>query len=230
MSQYYDLTNDSSLNSVYIQNYMKALINVQKIQTDISVCSNPALFNVSGGIPYRDFHFLDNGSLTLPINGTISQHPVTTGSQYGSNNIRFDNSPSFQMMPSSSNCNAFNNTSDIDKTIDTSANWILDNSNGLVDYIYYEYNQAYADVSNHLKPGKVQYLPTDISYNLIDIDASYQNIVSVRNHLDNQMQNLYNVKGSIPYLFMQQYDSTLFTTMLWTILGIILLYYLFLKL
>ena len=61
------------------------------------------------------------------------------------------------------------------------------------------------------------------------IQASYSQMIQLRNKLDLQLQQLMN-KGSISAQNKLQLDSTVYTTVLWTVLATSVLYYVFIKL
>jgi hypothetical protein len=61
------------------------------------------------------------------------------------------------------------------------------------------------------------------------IQASYNQMIQLRNKLDLQLQQLMN-KGSISAENKLQLDSTVYTTVLWTVLATSVLYYVFIKL
>jgi len=61
-------------------------------------------------------------------------------------------------------------------------------------------------------------------------DASYSTLTDLRSNLDLKLQALYNKQNSIPQLYNQQFDSTIYTGVLWTVLATTLIYYVFIKL
>jgi hypothetical protein len=62
-----------------------------------------------------------------------------------------------------------------------------------------------------------------------EIQASYSQMIQLRNKLDVQLQQLMN-KGSMSAENKLQLDSTVYTTVLWTVLATSVLYYVFIKL
>ena len=63
-----------------------------------------------------------------------------------------------------------------------------------------------------------------------EFDASYQQMTQLRSKLDLKLQELYNKQNSIPQLYSQQLDSTVYSGILWTVLATTLIYYVFIKL
>ena len=58
---------------------------------------------------------------------------------------------------------------------------------------------------------------------------NYNTLLTLRNELDNKLQELYSLNGSIPMLYQEERDSAVYATILWTILASCLLYYLLTK-
>jgi hypothetical protein len=242
-----NVTNNDQVN-VLIQNYMNALSNMKKIQTDVSFCLMPGSVNdipaSYAGVLYRDYNFNDGGKLHLPTSGVPGFNNVPSiqgGTPNGSSQISFaianSQTPVVQFGSSDINaakndrnqsndtCSVLYNNAAVKNNVfpSTIVNAGLDVSHGLYNYIYYEYMQAEQALNNYIQS-------TGSQYTLTDIDASYQSIQEMRNHIDNSMRNLYEVNNSIPDLYKQQYDATIFSTLLWTILAIVILYYVFIKL
>jgi hypothetical protein len=151
--------------------------------------------------------------------------------------IQLANSANNTELPNSFCATLFNNKNQNNRvdvaSIPNVTGWITDVSHGLYDYVYYEYNQARQDLENYLNdnaPASGKRLTINQLSPLMDLDTTYKGIKDLRKHLDDQMQNLYEVKNSIPHMNRQQYDATIFTTILWTVLAIMVLYYVFMKL
>mgnify|MGYP003340373973 CR=1 FL=1 len=66
---------------------------------------------------------------------------------------------------------------------------------------------------------------TDTSYN--QIRDKYQQLVHIRNELDMKLNNLYNIKSSIPMEIQKETDSTLYATIAWTVLATCVIYMIF---
>lgn len=66
---------------------------------------------------------------------------------------------------------------------------------------------------------------SDTSYN--EIVQKHQDVVKLRNQLDMKLQQLYNLNGSLPMEIQQQTDTTLYATLMWTILATCLVYLIF---
>jgi uncharacterized coiled-coil DUF342 family protein len=60
-------------------------------------------------------------------------------------------------------------------------------------------------------------------------NASYDDVVKLRNELDGKLQELYQTNNSIPQIYQQDADSTAYMVILWTILASSLLYYIITK-
>jgi len=58
---------------------------------------------------------------------------------------------------------------------------------------------------------------------------NYNSLLALRNDLDNKLQELYSLNGSIPMMYQEERDSAVYATILWTILASCLLYYLVTK-
>lgn len=63
------------------------------------------------------------------------------------------------------------------------------------------------------------------SYN--DLLDQYQQMVELRTQLDSRLNDLYNLKGSIPMEIQRETDSTLYATITWTILATCVIYMIF---
>jgi hypothetical protein len=226
-NDYYDFSKDNlsptGFNALN-QNYMLALSNLQKIEMDISYCLSNQTTTTGETIPYRQFTFADGGRLDLSNNTP----QVIGGTANGSNQIHFTQGFRNSTL---GQCNSlYNNSTTTDVpnggTIPHSTAWPSMNQ-GLYDYIYHDFIAAKDALSAYRVPENMP------QYELMDkaqIDASYQMLTQLRNHLDTKMLDLYNTDNSIPHLFSRQFDSTIFITILWTILAVSLLYYVFMKL
>jgi hypothetical protein len=62
------------------------------------------------------------------------------------------------------------------------------------------------------------------------IDASYNTMLNQRSNIDLELQNLYNVPNSIPNMYAENWDLTIYMGIIWTILATSLIYYIFTKL
>jgi len=62
------------------------------------------------------------------------------------------------------------------------------------------------------------------------IDASYNTMLNQRSSIDIELQNLYNVPNSIPNMYAENWDLTIYMGIIWTILATSLIYYIFTKL
>jgi hypothetical protein len=255
---YYDYsnTNDLSLN-IAMQNYMRAASNYEKAFVDISYCLNTNLINQLAhstnnkynGVPYRHFDFVDGGSLDLPTGTITVANPVTGGSTSNALSFSNINGKTFTMNDILANgpvagsyyCAAlFNNANGQSSNINpnqvvpnttVSSDWVIGQTgHGLLDYTYYELQKAVNDLSNNYSRQSSINYGTDKPYQLIDIDVSYQNIVNMRDHLDKQVQQIYTLHNNAPVVTVQEYDSAIFAGLLWTILAIVILYYVFMKL
>ena len=90
---------------------------------------------------------------------------------------------------------------------------------------------SYAGLSSAIKTeqGHVDSVYSVYSGNIVT-DASYSTLTDLRSNLDLKLQALYNKQNSIPQLYNQQFDSTIYTGVLWTVLATTLIYYVFIKL
>ena len=84
------------------------------------------------------------------------------------------------------------------------------------------------DVSNAITP-----LKTNTNLNGLlstaDLKAKHANLQALRNKMDVQLAELYNVEGSIPNMYKNQMDSTIYASILWTVLATSMVYYIFTK-
>lgn len=62
-----------------------------------------------------------------------------------------------------------------------------------------------------------------------DLKAKHANLQALRNKLDVQLAELYNVEGSIPNMYKNQMDSTVYASILWTVLATSMVYYIFMQ-
>ena len=62
------------------------------------------------------------------------------------------------------------------------------------------------------------------------IDSSYNTMLNQRSSIDIELQNLYNVPNSIPNMYAENWDLTIYMGIIWTILATSLIYYIFTKL
>jgi hypothetical protein len=207
--------------------------------------------NSFDGVPYRKITFVDGGSLDLSNGIFPNPTPVTGGKT--SNYISFSNigqntftnsdigqngsvpgsvlcATLYNNAASTSNINSNQVTQNTTQPNDWSTNSPPGVNHGLLDYVYYELQKASNDLSNNYgKNSNINY-GKDKSYPLMDIDTTYQNIVNKRNGLDKQVQQLYTLHNNTPIVTIQSYDSAIFAGLLWTILAIVILYYVFMKL
>jgi hypothetical protein len=65
----------------------------------------------------------------------------------------------------------------------------------------------------------------DISYN--EIIKKHQEMVKLRNEMDFKLQQLYNVKNSVPIEMQMETDTTVYATIMWTILATSMVYLIF---
>jgi hypothetical protein len=63
-----------------------------------------------------------------------------------------------------------------------------------------------------------------------NIMNSYSGVVNQRTSLDAKLQELYGAPGSINDIYSQQYDTTMYMSIVWTVLATSLLYFVFIKL
>lgn len=66
---------------------------------------------------------------------------------------------------------------------------------------------------------------TDTSYN--EILQKHKDMIQLRNQLDLKLQQLYNLNGTLPMEIQQQTDTTLYATIMWTILATSMVYLIF---
>ena len=62
------------------------------------------------------------------------------------------------------------------------------------------------------------------------IKTNYKNMLDKRSTVDTDLQNLYNIQGSIPNMYAENMDYAIYTGILWTVLATSLIYYVFIKL
>ena len=62
-----------------------------------------------------------------------------------------------------------------------------------------------------------------------ELKAKHANLQTLRNKMDVQLAELYNVEGSIPNMYKNQMDSTVYASILWTVLATSMVYYIFTK-
>lgn len=71
----------------------------------------------------------------------------------------------------------------------------------------------------------------DLNYTQNFVDVSYNNLVRTRNDLDNKMNEILgNNHNSILYEKQNELDSSVYSTLLWTVMVTSLIYYVFIKL
>jgi len=77
----------------------------------------------------------------------------------------------------------------------------------------------------------------DNAYNLYgnstssaDLSSTYNNINKTRSQLDQELNDLYNPETSVTSIFNKQLNTTMYATILWTVLATTLIYYVFIKL
>jgi len=61
------------------------------------------------------------------------------------------------------------------------------------------------------------------------LKSKHANLQALRNKLDVQLAELYNVDGSLPNMYKNQMDSTVYASILWTVLATSMVYYVFTK-
>lgn len=59
---------------------------------------------------------------------------------------------------------------------------------------------------------------------------TYNSNLALRTKLDEQLQEIYGAPGSINDIFTQQYDATMYMSIVWSVLATSLLYFVFIKL
>jgi len=97
-------------------------------------------------------------------------------------------------------------------------------------------NQLIIDTGNAQTTGNVLYgnliskTPSLFDKNQADILSNTNTINSLRTDLDTKMREVYNIDGNLNQDFMLQYDSVMYTGILFSILATTLLYYTFTKL
>jgi len=110
------------------------------------------------------------------------------------------------------------------------------------DYLYVENNkksfcQQVNDISGLIQDFKNIYtnlsngVLSNFKINKTDPNTSYQNMLTLRNKLDMKLQSLLNKTdlNGPQYQSKLQLDSTVYTTVLWTVLATSVLYYVFIK-
>lgn len=81
------------------------------------------------------------------------------------------------------------------------------------------------DIKNLQKDIKKITNVKDTSYN--EIIQKHKDLIQLRNKMDLKLQELYNVKGSIPLEVQKETDATLYATIVWTILASCIVYLIF---
>lgn len=66
---------------------------------------------------------------------------------------------------------------------------------------------------------------SDTSYN--EILQKHKDMIHIRNQLDLKLQQLYSLNGTLPMEIQQQTDTTLYATIMWTILATSMIYLIF---
>jgi len=62
------------------------------------------------------------------------------------------------------------------------------------------------------------------------LDSSYNKIQTLRSELDQKLKELYNTQDSIYSEYQYQYDTSIYTTIMWTVLTTSIIYFVFIKL
>ena len=88
-----------------------------------------------------------------------------------------------------------------------------------------------AQIRNYDKNNNPKSYTHDLNYTQNFVDVSYNNLVRTRNDLDNKMNELLgNNRNSILYEKQNELDSSVYSTLLWTVMVTSLIYYVFVKL
>lgn len=80
------------------------------------------------------------------------------------------------------------------------------------------------NIGSSISAGK-QNIPSDDTLN-----TDYSNLVNQRSKIDVELQNLYNIQRSVPNMYSESMDYTIYTSILWTVLATSIVYYVFTKL
>ena len=70
----------------------------------------------------------------------------------------------------------------------------------------------------------------DYEENYGDIMQQYSNVLKLRNELDLKLKEINQTDDSVYNMYVSSYDSTVYTSIIWSILATSLLYYIFVKL
>lgn len=88
-----------------------------------------------------------------------------------------------------------------------------------------------AQIRDYDKNNTTKSYEYDLNYTQNFVDVSYNNLVRTRNDLDNKMNDLLgNNRNSILYEKQNELDSSVYSTLLWTVMVTSLIYYVFVKL
>jgi hypothetical protein len=88
-----------------------------------------------------------------------------------------------------------------------------------------------AQIRNYNKNTNTKSYEDDLNYTRNFVDVSYNTLVRNRNDLDNKMNEILgNNRNSILYEKQNELDSSVYSTLLWTVMVTSLIYYVFVKL
>lgn len=106
-----------------------------------------------------------------------------------------------------------------------------DNSKLLVSDLDVYLDDCGAQIRDYDKNNTPKSYEYDLNYTQNFVDMSYNNLVRTRNDLDNKMNELLgNNRNSILYEKQNELDSSVYSTLLWTVMVTSLIYYVFVKL
>lgn len=99
--------------------------------------------------------------------------------------------------------------------------------NNVLDAIYTLKNELTSKlgISDQLNPDENE-VPADIN----TTKATHATILKLRNELDLKMKEINRSEDSVYSMYKAKYDSTMYSSIIWTILATSLLYYIFVKL
>lgn len=121
----------------------------------------------------------------------------------------------------------FNQTSCPSSTFTGSTQAFDDNGNLIKNGGTKTLQQLYTIVANY--QSSIATNISNLNTNAVNPDT-YNSLVAKRSVIDVELQNLYNTQKSIPNMYMENIDSTIYSGILWTVLATSLVYYIFTKL
>jgi len=180
-------------------------------------------------------YYISNAINNLATDYALAQRCDTSSRYSGNNTIGCCKNSGIKPICSQT----FSNFADVNYTPGSSitVNPILQ----LQDYMYVDtgkksFCQQVNDISGLIQDLKTIYT-TNWNYQTIsddiaaNIETNYQRMLKLRNELDLKLQSLLNKtdNNNIQYQNKLQLDSTVYTTVLWTVLATSILYYVFIK-